>query len=206
MLGRVVGAVVHAHADGQVRRFGGRGDDDLPRARLEVLGGLVALGEEAAALEDQVHAELLPGQLGGIALGEHADRLPVDGEPVLVRAHVPGEGPVDGVVLEEVRERLRVGDVVHGDELERALVEAGAEHVPPDAAEAIDADADRHGSSLLRTGPRARMRAARGVSGEFFYSMFAWGSRRSAFANLTARGPSARFGARAERGCWVARR
>src|SRR5881397_3323549 len=52
VLGRVVGAVVHTHADGQVRRLGGRGDDHLPRTRLEVLGGLVALGEEAAALED----------------------------------------------------------------------------------------------------------------------------------------------------------
>jgi hypothetical protein len=49
-----------------------------------------------------------------------------------------------------MRERLRIRDVVHGDELERALVEAGAEDVPSDAAEAVDADADvRHGSSLL---------------------------------------------------------
>src|SRR5438093_1041769 len=123
------------------------------------------------------------GASRGGALGEHADRLPGDGEPVLVGAHVAREGPMDGVVLEQVREGLRVGDVVHGDELEHALVEAGAEHVPPDAAEAIDADADRHGSSLLVRGraPACELRAA--CAGEFlFHGRVGW-SRRSGPAN-----------------------
>jgi hypothetical protein len=147
VLGRVVGAVVDALADRQVGALGRRGDDHLLGPGVEVLGGLVALGEEPAALEDQLHAEVFPGELGRVALREHADLLPVDGEAVLVGLHVAREGAVHGVVLEEVGERPRVGDVVHRDELERALVEAGAEHVPADAAEAIDADADGcHGS------------------------------------------------------------
>src|SRR5438093_12472944 len=99
-------------------------------------------------------------------------------------------GSGDVVVLKEVRGRCSIGDVVHGDELERALVEAGAEHVPPDAAEAIDADADRHGSSLLGTGPRAGMRAARGGERGIFLFHVRLGVKVKAPANLTARGPS----------------
>src|SRR5215468_2462217 len=48
---------------------------------------------------------------------------------------VAAERAVDGVVLEQMRQRLVVGDVVHRDELEGALLEAGAEHVPADPSE-----------------------------------------------------------------------
>ena len=54
------------------------------------------------------------------------------------------ERAVHGVVAEEVGERAGVGDVVHRDELERRLVQAGAEDVAPDAAEAVDADPECH--------------------------------------------------------------
>ena len=54
----------------------------------------------------------------------------------------------DGVVLEQVRERLVVGEVVHRHDVEvRALRESRAEVVASDAAEAVDSDLDSHGSS-----------------------------------------------------------
>ena len=72
---------------------------------------------------------------------------------------------VHRVVLEEVRERLRVGEVVHGDEVEvgDALLLRGAEDLPPDAAEAVDADANGHASpiSCMSEQPVARQARAR---------------------------------------------
>jgi len=62
---------------------------------------------------------------------------------VVVDARVEPAG--DGVVLQQVSERLVVGEVVHRDDLEVcALGECGAEVVAADAAEAVDADLDRH--------------------------------------------------------------
>jgi hypothetical protein len=112
-------------------------------------GRLVALGEDAAALEDQVDAEALPGQLRRVALREHLDALAADDQRVALGLHVVLQDPVDGVVLQEVRERLGVRDVVHGDELELRLAETGAEDVPTDTAEAVDAYADGHELRLL---------------------------------------------------------
>jgi hypothetical protein len=62
-----------------------------------------------------------------------------------------------------VRERLGVGEVVDGDEVEvgDALLLGGAEDLAADAAEAVDADADGHrGGSPLADG-RANVSAPR---------------------------------------------
>ena len=50
----------------------------------------------------------------------------------------------DGVVLQKVREGLRVGDVVDGYELNVLVVKRGAHDVATDAAEAVDADLNGH--------------------------------------------------------------
>ena len=66
------------------------------------------------------------------------------------------EAARDGVVLQEVREGLVVGEVVHRDDLEVcALSEGGTEVVAADAAEAVDADLYRH-RCLLFDVARAR--------------------------------------------------
>src|SRR5581483_5995844 len=57
-----------------------------------------------------------------------------------------GEAPVDRVVLEQVGEGVRVGDVVDRHELERLLLEQhrGPQHVAPDASEPVDAHPHGH--------------------------------------------------------------
>ena len=59
---RVVQVEVHAEHDRDVLVGRGRGDDDLLRAGLEVLGGIVALREEAGRLEHDVDAEVAPAE------------------------------------------------------------------------------------------------------------------------------------------------
>jgi glyceraldehyde-3-phosphate dehydrogenase/erythrose-4-phosphate dehydrogenase len=55
------------------------------------------------------------------------------------------EATRDRVVLEQVRERLVVREVVHSDDLKvAALGEGGTEVVATDPAEAVDADLDGH--------------------------------------------------------------
>ena len=108
---------------------------------VEMLLGLVALREQPGGLDRDVDAEIAPGQLGGRPDVEPLDRLPGDGDRVVADLDVPAERPEDGVVLEQVRHRVHVADVVGGHDLEvAASVEMGAQEVASDASEAVDAN------------------------------------------------------------------
>ena len=146
MLRRVVLLVVHPHHDGDVLALGGRRDHDLLGSGRQVLLGRGALGEAAGALEHQLHPEVLPGEILGFFDGRHREGLAVHDEPVALDLHRAGETAVDGVVLEQVGQRLGVGDVVDGDELEVGLVRehGGAQHVASDPAEPVDAHSHGH--------------------------------------------------------------
>ena len=102
-------------------------------------------GAETAALEDELDAEVFPGQVRRIALGEDLELLAAAAERALGVRDLLFQRAVDGVVLEEMRQRFGIGDVVHRDEVEPAFVETCPKHVPTDAAEAIDADTHCHG-------------------------------------------------------------
>jgi hypothetical protein len=114
----VVAVEVDAEGDGHVRFLGGSGDDHLLGASREVLRGVVAGGEEAGRLDHHVDAEVAPGQRRRIALGEHLQRSAVDRDRVPVDADLAGEAADARVVLEQVGEGLRIGEVVDGDELQ----------------------------------------------------------------------------------------
>src|SRR6266511_4146907 len=137
--------VVDAVGHGEVGVLRRRRDEHPRRAGLEVALGLLPIGEEAGALEDEVHLVRGVGEVRRRLDRRDLDLLPVHHDPLLRRLHVGIERTVDGVVLEEVRERLRVGQVVDGDELEvlLAALERSANDTPTDATEPVDCDA-RH--------------------------------------------------------------
>jgi hypothetical protein len=147
VLARVVGVVVDAERQGHVGPLGGSRDDHLPGAGLEVLGGVLARGEQARGLDHHLGAYLAPGQRGGVALREHAQLLATHHEARLGGLDLAGEAAEDGVVLQEVREGLRVGDVVDPDPVHvGAAFVRRPEDVAADAAEAVDACLQGHGS------------------------------------------------------------
>ena len=69
---------VDAEHDRRVRIGRGRRDDHLLGSLGEVLGGALAVGEEACRLDHDVDSQLTPGQGRGVALGEHLQLLAVD--------------------------------------------------------------------------------------------------------------------------------
>ena len=143
--GVVVVSLVHAHDEGAVDVLRGSGDDDLLGTTVEVSLGLLAVGEEAGGLNDNLNAELAPGQVGGVTLREHLDVLAVDDDALVIVGDLALEATRDRVVLQQVSEGLVVGEVVNGDDLDvRALLESGAEEVTANAAEAVDANAGGH--------------------------------------------------------------
>ncbi|GAA2936070.1 hypothetical protein GCM10020221_34790 [Streptomyces thioluteus] len=159
-LGRVVLVLVDAHHDGDVLALGRGRDEDLLRAGGEVLGRVLALGEDAGGLDDDVGAQLAPGQVGGVALGHRLERHVTDGDRVVGVADVLLQATEDAVVLQQVHQGGIVGQVVDADDLDvRTLLQQRAEVVATDTAKAVDAYADRHEpiSSLVCRSVRRRL-------------------------------------------------
>ena len=104
VLGGIVHLLVHPEDDGDVRSLGGGGDDHLLRAGRQVLRGVFTLGEKARRFEDDVHPEVLPGELGGILERQHLELLAVDADPLGGRLDVRLEIAEHRVVLEEMGE------------------------------------------------------------------------------------------------------
>ena len=78
---------------------------DLLRTRGEMLGGAVAIREDAGRLEDDIDAEILPRKLGGILDRQHFELLAIDGDASLVALTSACRLPSTESVLQQVRER-----------------------------------------------------------------------------------------------------
>ena len=149
---RVEAVVVDAHDEGRIRVGGGGRDDHALRAGGEVGGGLLPLGEDARGLDDDVDAQVAPGQCLGVALGEHLERVVAHGDAVAGDLDLVGQRAVGGVVLQEVGVDLRRGEVVDRYQVDVGSRPAGGPvEVSPDPPEAVDADSYRHDSSWSRS-------------------------------------------------------
>ena len=151
----VVRLEVDPEGDRHVRLLGRSGDDHLPRSRLEMLGGVGAVAEASARLDHDVDAEVAPGKQRGIGLHRRDDPAAVDDDRPVGNLDRPGERPVDGVVLEQLGEHRRLGDVVdrHPLDVGAGLV-SGPEGGAAGSSEAVDGYADGHGSSLFEVSIR----------------------------------------------------
>mmetsp|Transcript_13238 Transcript_13238/g.21518 ORF Transcript_13238/g.21518 Transcript_13238/m.21518 type:complete len:223 (+) Transcript_13238:660-1328(+) len=126
---------------GDVVTLGGGGDDDLLGARGDVLGGTGSVNEDAGALDNELHTQLLPRQLGWVTVGHDLDDLPVDGDVRVIHdLHVRGESATDGVVLDEVRSLLHAARVVDGDNLKvrRGAPMPASQEVAANSAESVE--------------------------------------------------------------------
>ena len=148
MFGWVKRLVVDAVDHREVHTLGRRGDHHPTRAGVDVGLGLFAFGKAPGALEHEIHAERLPRQLRRVGNRCHLDRLPVHLEAFPGELHIGVEATVDGVVLEQMSQRLRVGDVVDRDDVEGGVTEGLAEDQSADTAEAIDRNTESHASSF----------------------------------------------------------
>ncbi len=128
----------------------GSRDDDLLHGRAQVRLGLGRVGKVAGRFDDNLRAHIGPGQLGGVALGPHLDLLAVDRDEVLAGLDLVGQVAQDRVVLEQVSQRRRAGQVVDGDKIDFLVAKRGAQNVASNAAEAVDSNLYCHVSFLLR--------------------------------------------------------
>ena len=120
---------VHALARGR--------DDDLLRPALDVGRGAVAAGEDARGIDDDVGADVAPGDLGRVALGEGFDLVVANVQHVAVVGNVLGPDPVRRIVLEKVCQTIKRHQVVRRHHLDVATVHRGLGEQHPDPAETV---------------------------------------------------------------------
>src|SRR6185437_8504993 len=98
-----------------------------------------------------VGAELAPGKRSRVPLLHRLEAVTADGDLVPGPGHVLGEPAEDRVVLQEVRQRLVVGQVVDAHQLDvGAAGQRGAVEVASDPAEPVDPYSYGHRRSLRR--------------------------------------------------------
>ena len=168
--------VVDAHHDRDVLALGRRGDDDLPGA-----GRRCAWRASAALVNRPVDSITMStprspqGSCGRVALGQHLDRVRAGRDASPSAADRQVQRAEHRVVLQQVRARVDVAQVVGGDDLDSRPAPAlhGAPEVPADPAESVDSYPHSHGCVLLcmsviryeptrrRAAPPARLRTYR---------------------------------------------
>ncbi|MNO97982.1 hypothetical protein D3C76_897120 [compost metagenome] len=115
-------------------------------------GGPVALGEGAAALQHDVHAQVGPGQLRRIADRRDDHAVAIYAETFGIVRDLAGEAPVHAVVLEQMGVDVRLAEVVDRHDLQVLAMAAGVQgskDVAADAAETVDRQANGHGCRLF---------------------------------------------------------
>ncbi len=144
VLRRVEAVLVHAQHDRDVLVAGWRGDDDFLGPSLDVGFGFGSVGEETRRFDEGAH--LLPRDVGRITFGGDLNLAAVDDERLFAGFDVARIDAVVAVVLEEMRVRRGVEQVVDGHHLDivRVAFEKRFEGLATDAAEAIDAYAYCH--------------------------------------------------------------
>src|SRR5262249_14458929 len=103
------------------------------------------------ALERDVDAEVLPGQLGGVALGRDLDGAVADADGVALDGDLAGEAAVHAVVAQQMRVGLDRPEIVDADHLDILAARLGdrAQDIAADAAKSVDPDPDGHFSAPL---------------------------------------------------------
>ncbi|OIQ67231.1 hypothetical protein GALL_511920 [mine drainage metagenome] len=137
------------HAVDEHRRFvlGGGGLHHLPGAGVDVFLTGIEGEEKAGGFDHHVGVDLVPLQVGGIALGGEADLFAIDHQMVAFDRDGALEAAMHRVVLQHVGEIVGFEQVVDGDDFKIAefgFLRHGTERHTADTAEAIDGNANGH--------------------------------------------------------------
>ena len=78
--------------------------------------GGIAFGEKASAFEGDIHIQLGPGELGGIALGGDADRAGAGVHLIAVNGDVIVQAPMHGIELQQMGVVFGRAEIIDADD------------------------------------------------------------------------------------------
>ncbi len=140
----VVLVFVDAEDDGDVLVGGRRGDDDFLDRSPKVGLGFGGVGEDPGRFDDDFYALRGPVELRRVAFRVDLDLFAVDRDVIFACDDVVLQVAENRVVLEQVGEGCRAGEVVHGDDVQFSVAESGAENIASNATKTVDANLNCH--------------------------------------------------------------
>ncbi len=138
---RIIQLVVDAHVQRDVFPLGRCADDDFLCASGQVAARFLCGREAARGFDHQVRARGLPRDGSRLAFREHLDRPVIDAEFSIPSLDTTREGPIVGVVFEQMGICLQIGDVVERHDLEAVWValEHRAKGLPANPSKPVNA-------------------------------------------------------------------
>jgi hypothetical protein len=108
---------------------------------------LLRVREEAGRFDHDINAKRRPINLTGIPLFEYFDRLAIDADAVFGRLYVGFQVAQNRVILQKVRESLRIRNVVHGYKFKVLIADRCPVEIAANASKAVDSYFNRHNCS-----------------------------------------------------------
>ena len=147
MLRRIVALVVHAQHKRRVRPVRRRRDNHFLHCPAQVRLRLLALRKKSRRFHNNVRANARPVNRRRILLLEYFERLAVHRNRVFRVRNRVRQISQNRVVLQKMRQRLRVRHVVHRDKFNILVVQRRPDDISADAAKAVDCYLDGHAAS-----------------------------------------------------------
>src|SRR5260370_586138 len=148
MLGRIVHVVVDAQHDGDVLIRRRRGDDDLLHSATQMLRRFLGIGKSTGRLNHDLSANRIPIDFGRIFSRENLDSLSADYDRIAFYLHAFMKRAKDGVILQQMRQRLRVRKIVGCYKVNIRTVQACTDDIASDAPEPVDSYFYGHTTSV----------------------------------------------------------
>ena len=108
-----------------------------------LLAGCFGGGESTRRFENDVDFQIPPRKLGRILVREHANLVTIDIDAGPVGGDFACVSPMNRIVLEEMGECFRVGEIVDRNEVDcilaGAVLSRRTKHLPADSSKSIDA-------------------------------------------------------------------
>src|ERR1700677_1761317 len=148
VLGRIVNLFIYSQHQGNVFILCRRGDDDFFDRPAQMLLGIIGVGETSGRFEHDLNADGFTWKLGLIFLAENLKDVTVDSNGVGSGRDLIAQVSENGVVLEQVGERLGAGEIVDRDEFNVRIFQRSAQDIASDASKAVDAYFNSHLASV----------------------------------------------------------
>jgi hypothetical protein len=116
-----------------------------------MFAGILGVGEMAGRFQHDLRAHRIPIELSRVFSGKYLDFFSSDRNRVGVGGHLFFQPPQDGVVLEQVRQRLGIRKIVYGDKFHVVPMQTRANDIPANPAKTIDSYLYCHTFSCLKS-------------------------------------------------------
>ena len=149
VLGRVINLLINSKHERNIFVLGGRRNDDFFYRPANMFLGVIGIGKMACGFEHNLGADRIPWKFGRIPLGENLESLVVYGNAVRSSRDLIMQVAENGIIFEQVRQRLGTGEIVNCHHFDVRIIERRPKNIATDASKAVNPYFNSHLASMM---------------------------------------------------------